>query len=128
VKEQLENAPDHWCLFVGPENFKGHIIQVKGDPWPGMARADSTEPTNIYISKTYRFSRRIGQVAPEKLDEIVQIADGVLPPKAEKVHPSNPNCQNWTCWVARKLEDADFVKEGSTDFLVSMIGKHSKDW
>jgi hypothetical protein len=32
MQEQLENAPDHWSLFVSKQGRSGNVYQVKGKP------------------------------------------------------------------------------------------------
>jgi len=123
VQEQLDDAPDHWALFVGPEGKPGKVIQVKGDPWPGMNRTDS-QNINIFASGSYRYSHLLGVISPDKVNSIVTIADSFDPPKAEKVHPQNENCQNWTTAVVAQLEEHDLVTAGSAKLLASNIGKH----
>ncbi|GBE86969.1 hypothetical protein SCP_1002140 [Sparassis crispa] len=120
VKEQFTGAPDHWLLYVGPENESGRIIQVKGDTFPGMTRLDAE--TNIFISASYRYSRVLGRIAPDKVAEVVKMADETDPPSAPRFAPDLPNCQDWTRWVVEKLEAKGLVQEGSAQLLSNKKG------
>jgi hypothetical protein len=124
-----DEAPDHWSLYVGkgyPDS--GEVIQVKGDTWPGMHRADTHRDVGIFKSNSYLNHIHLGEIAEDIWGQVAVIADEVPPPKAEKVRPDNENCQHWTLYVIRKLVVVGFVTQAKADYVAKHIGVFAKDW
>jgi hypothetical protein len=113
VQEQFDGtSPDHWTLGVGPKNGAVTLIQVKGDPYPGMYYSISKNPGTVFQSKALKKSIYLGSVKPSDIANIAAIAESVPPPVAKSQAEVHENCQHWTATVIQKLEAIGYVKAG----------------
>lgn len=118
-ESQADGEPNHWSLFVAPEQGPGNVFQVTGDRtfmyYSHMVNA------NIRVSETYLNAYQIATLDQNGTAWVDYYANNTAPPQAADRASVIENCQGWLVRVLRALQAKGVVKEKTVDSVASSV-------
>lgn len=113
-RRQLDGEPNHWSLFLAPENQRGSVFQVEGDATAmHYTHADKVNDyVDLTVSDSYRDSFIISYPTEQQMARVRYWANNEPPPSALNQTAAIENCQGWTIRVIRHLVEEGIVKKG----------------